>query len=732
MKSNKSRFNMLRKISFLSIYAIFILLGNVSVQTLEKDSTVENIKIGLALSGGGALGIAHIGVLQAFEEEGIPIDLIAGTSMGSIVGGLYASGYSSSEQRRIVKEIDWVNIFSEKSPVDMELVGSRYGILEPLLRLRFKFWEIYIPPGFSNGQSISNELFYYTSAANFAAGSNFNKLLVPYRAIAVDTLTGEVLVISEGELSQAIRGSMAIPMIFYPTRFNDHLLIDGGVINNLPTDVLRDMGADIVIACDVNGLPTFEEEPKTILAVAQHTMDIAFHELKKDNLKLADVLIVPDLKGHEVYEFSDLETLIDYGYQAAMANMDEIKKLIPPEKIENKILSNQLDTNKLDQALINTILVRGLSNVRKNVVISKFPLKENNTYNTDLAISGIEEIYATGLFENIWLELERIENDNVNIIIHVVEKYPRTLGFGLNYNELEGLSGFFQIIHFNLFGWGERFMPYLRYGDLYRKTGIEIVNDRLFSTPITLNNGIYYEQEMPSLYNDEGLQVDELKIDRIAGQFSIGAHVYKKLLFMAGLIGERIWLEENTYLGLSSEAVNVWNVFGKIFFNNTDNTYFPHRGINLSLEAETFGNIDFSENASIKMEGDLSFHFPISKNQTISANFFVGTSINGLPVYEKFRVGGPGNLPGYFRNELWGEHAYIIGLNYRLKLFKIIYFDSHFSATSINDSYLFKNNFYKGISTGLMADSPIGPISIIYGWNETGRDQLYFSMGYSF
>jgi NTE family protein len=316
MKSNIPEKILILQISF---FLIFISLGNISAQTLEENSPGEKLKIGLALSGGGALGIAHIGVIQAFEEEGIPIDIIAGTSMGSIVGGLYASGYSSSEQCRIVEEIDWINIFNSKPRNDAKLIGSRYGILEPLLRLRFKLWEIYIPPGFNNGQSISNELFYYTSAANFAGGSNFDNLSIPYRAVAVDTSTGEAVSLGQGDLAQALRASMAIPMIFYPTRFENRLLIDGGVLNNLPTDVVSAMGADIIIACDVLGVPSYEKEPRTIAEVAQHTMDIAFYELVRENIKLADILIEPDLKGHEAYDFTNLDNLIEYGYKAARA-----------------------------------------------------------------------------------------------------------------------------------------------------------------------------------------------------------------------------------------------------------------------------------------------------------------------------------------------------------------------------------------------------------------------------
>jgi len=205
----------------ITFFLLFGFLNSSWAQTV-RDSLAENkFKVGLALSGGGARGIAHIGVIQALEQEGIPIDIIAGASMGSIVGGLYAAGYSSSEQRVIVKQIDWKGIFNQQPAPEAELISKRYGIMKPLIRFRFKFWEIYIPLGLNNGQRISDELFQYTSAPNFAAGSNFDSLTVPYRAMAVGASSGEVLALGKGELAQAIRASTAIPFVFSPARLRE-------------------------------------------------------------------------------------------------------------------------------------------------------------------------------------------------------------------------------------------------------------------------------------------------------------------------------------------------------------------------------------------------------------------------------------------------------------------------------------------------------------------------------
>ncbi|KAF0141773.1 MAG: NTE family protein [Stygiobacter sp.] len=169
-------------------------LNNSKAKTTSFNSG-KDLKIGLALSGGGARGIAHIGIIIALKEEGNPIDYIAGTSMGSIVGGLYAVGYNGKDQKNIVHQIDWESIFNENPESGSELISKRYGMMESVVALRFKFWDIFIPFGLMNGQRINDELFKYTAQANYASKSNFDSLSIPYRPVVVDISTGEVVAI---------------------------------------------------------------------------------------------------------------------------------------------------------------------------------------------------------------------------------------------------------------------------------------------------------------------------------------------------------------------------------------------------------------------------------------------------------------------------------------------------------------------------------------------------------
>ena len=266
-----------RSLLILLISLVSILHGqelNNSKGETTNLSSGKDPKIGLALSGGGARGIAHIGVIIALEEEGIPIDFIAGTSMGSIVGGLYASGYSGEDQKNIVYQIDWEGIFNENPEPGSELISKRYGMMESIVVLRFKFWDVYIPFGLMNGQRINDELFKLTAQANYAAKSNFDSLSIPFKPVVVDISTGEVVAIDKGDLAQAIRGSMAIPFLFYPAKINGRYMVDGGVLNVIPTDVVKDMGADIIIGVDLEGLFPLGKEPTNLMEIADHTIDI--------------------------------------------------------------------------------------------------------------------------------------------------------------------------------------------------------------------------------------------------------------------------------------------------------------------------------------------------------------------------------------------------------------------------------------------------------------------------
>ncbi|KAF0149917.1 MAG: Patatin [Ignavibacteria bacterium] len=728
----------------LSLAILLILLESIlngqefniskSGTTTKNFSSGKDLKIGLALSGGGARGIAHIGVIIALEEEGIPIDYIAGTSMGSIVGGLYAAGYNGKDQKNIVHQIDWESIFNENPEPGFELISKRYGMMESIVTLRFKFWDVYIPFGLMNGQRINDELFKYTAQANYAAKSNFDSLSIPYRSVVVDISTGEVVAIDKGNLAQSIRGSMAIPFLFYPAKINDRYMVDGGVLNVIPTDVVKNMGADIIIGVDLEGLFPLGKEPTNLMEIADHTIDIMIRELKQKNIALADVLIEPQLGQHSSTDYSKFDSLIEKGYRAAKDKMEEIKRKIPQEILLKRKTKHWLDLTLLEKSIIGEINVIGNEYLFSEAILDDFLLSVGDKFNLDIAINGTKNIYASNLFNNVWLELDTLANEKLKVSINVVEKYPRTIGFGVNYREDEGVSGFVQIIHFNLFGWGERLMPLFRFGKLRTKVGVEMANDRLFGTPLTFHNGLYYESEYPYLYNSAGDQYDQMDFKRVVGLFSTGVQPYRKILISGGLRWERIWYKNSRNTANGYNRKDNLFLFGKINIDNTDNRYLPTKGIRFVVEGETILNYEKNTQPFSKMSTELSGVFPLPFKQRINPFVKIGTSNEKLPIYEKFRIGGSLIMPGFSRDELWGNHYAIFGISYFIETIKKINFQFNVTYGNVFEKYSdFRwDNLIVGISAGIVALSPIGPIALLYGLNELGRDQVYLSLGYEF
>jgi NTE family protein len=713
-------------------------------------------KVGLALGGGGARGMAHIGVIMALEEEGIPIDMIAGTSAGSIMGGLFAAGYSGREIREIMKTVNWKNVFSE-APFPRALwISQRYGLRQPLIKVHFAFWKIFLPHGLINGQHISEELFRLTTAANYAARSNFDDLAVPFRSVAVDISTGKLYALEKGNLAQAIRASTAIPGYYFPAIFDEKLMVDGGVLDMVPVDVTNKMGADVIIAVKVNQTLVQGKKPQNLIDILENMLGIMVAELGTKQLSLADVIIEPDLGTHSSLDFSGIDPIIEKGYMAAKQKMGDIKNLVKG-RIDREARSNRmLDTNALDRAKVSKIRVightisPGITGQSKEtgeqkqpktpkfagqkLILRYFPITPGKEFNIERALKGVEDLYATGLFQNVWLELDNPGNGDVEVNVHCLEESNRSIGLGGNFRNEEGLSGFIQIVPFNLFGLGDRIMPLFRYGRLQMKAGLEISISRFLLSSFSLDTGFYYEKEKPYWYSKTGENLGQLNIDRTLAKVSFGYQPSKNLFFALGFRGERIRMKNNPLPDLNAESLNYLNVFGRAIYDNVDDMYFPTRGIQIILENETVLSTNSQGQYFTKLIGSFNWTCSLFRKQTITPFAKWGLSINGLPVYEKFRVGGPTDLPGYHRHEVWGNNMILFGLKHRIPLYKRFNLQTTLSVASVFD--LLKNleagKFITGISTGLAFPSPVGPICLQYGWSGTGRNQFYLSIGYDF
>ncbi|MFC2082267.1 patatin-like phospholipase family protein, partial [Bacteroidota bacterium] len=281
-------------------------------------------KIGLVLSGGGARGLAHIGTLKLIDSLNIPIDYVAGTSMGGIVGALYAAGFTGNEIEKYVLAMDWDEMFLDKPP------RSEIPYLEKKddgkFQLKFGLEGItpVIPSGLIGGQNISLKFAELTSAVGSI--KDFDKLPIPYRCVAIDLITGNEVILKEGSLWKAMRATMAIPTVFSPVEWGDSLLIDGGVINNFPADILKDMGADVIIGVNVGSQLLRKEELGTLLGVLQQTMVLTDLARQRDNYKLCEIFIQPELDGFTTADFDSesVEEIVKRGIDAAEKNKERL------------------------------------------------------------------------------------------------------------------------------------------------------------------------------------------------------------------------------------------------------------------------------------------------------------------------------------------------------------------------------------------------------------------------
>ncbi|MCJ7802687.1 MAG: patatin-like phospholipase family protein [Candidatus Marinimicrobia bacterium] len=405
-------------LSQISIFIlIFVFLSGLYSQT-QNIELKNPSKIGLVLSGGGAFGFAHIPVLKTLDSLEIPIDYIAGTSMGGIAGALYSIGYTGEEIEQIAKSVDWEELFSDRPSRDF----VPYFIKKDDGKYQFSFgvegYKILPPSGVVRGQKIS--LLFSELTYAYEKIPDFDHLPIPYRCIAVDLLTGNEVVLKKGSLAKAMRSTMSIPTAFSPVIWGDSLLIDGGLLNNIPVDVIQEMGADFIIAVNVGRPLKSRNELRSMFSVLEQTVSIPAIRKKDENLKNVDIYIEPDLRGYNLAVFSqkNIEDIIAMGKEAVKNTLPDLIALKDQYFIREEI--------KLSQVNQNTIKVHGV-NITGNSILSfkklydLFDIKPGDDFYIDTLASHITKMHETGAFKSIKYKINYIHNNMVDIHLSVKE-----------------------------------------------------------------------------------------------------------------------------------------------------------------------------------------------------------------------------------------------------------------------------------------------------------------------
>jgi NTE family protein len=423
-------------IKYILSLAVLLMFSSLTLDLAAQQNISGRPKVGLVLSGGGAKGFAHIGVLKVLEESGLKIDYIGGTSMGSIVGGLYSIGYDADTLQNLVFGLDWNKLLSDDiSRRDLSIEEKpdydRFIINFPLRERK-----IALPAGMITGQNIENQMAELCSHVNHIR--NFDNLNIPYLCVAADVETGQEMVFRNGYLPMCMRASMAIPSVFAPMKIDGKLYVDGGVVNNFPVDHVKSMGADIIIGVDVGYQPKTTKNYMNLLSVMEQTVFMASLERTQNNRELCDILIKPDLTGYNTASFTSGDSLIVRGERAAMEYFDRFKAMADSLNNIEYIPYEKTSFMPSDSVLLREIRIDGMENVSGSLVKGKLNLEVLEKVTPAMISKSVSDLYSSLFFEKVTYELEPMDDEpigeGVRLIVRVTEREEGQLKVGLNYN----------------------------------------------------------------------------------------------------------------------------------------------------------------------------------------------------------------------------------------------------------------------------------------------------------
>ncbi|HSB92812.1 MAG TPA: patatin-like phospholipase family protein [Flavitalea sp.] len=397
-------------------------------------------KIGVTLSGGGAKGLAHIGILEAMDSAGLKVDYITGTSMGSVVGGLYAAGYSADTIEAVARELDWDILFSKAPQITSVSIEEKHEFNKYAVEIPFYQGRFRLSKGFIEGQELwlkLAELFQPVYKI-----TDFNQLSIPFACVGTDLATGNAVVMDQGNIIDCIRASMAIPAVFTPVVYNDKTLVDGGITNNFPVLEVKKMGADIVIGVNLNKGLLKAEELKTSLDIL---MQMAFFKDAADfekNREQCDIYITPDLQGNSAGSFDNSDSILDIGknygqlyYPIFKRLADSLNALYPPSV---PFVKDRLP--KSDSMLITKYTVTGLDQTTQDFFFELSGLHAGKAYSYKKVAESIRRIYGSRYYNSIKYDFVELDSGQTEMRFRAKENPLTMTKVALNYNGYTKLS----------------------------------------------------------------------------------------------------------------------------------------------------------------------------------------------------------------------------------------------------------------------------------------------------
>ena len=758
----------MKRLSFLLF--ICLLAANLIAQQPNSSQT-SRPKVGVVLGGGGAKGASHIGVLKYIEELGIPVDYVAGTSMGSIIGGLYALGYDPDEMTELISNIPWNEYIGNK--IDRKTMSEESRRRNSTLALVIPFnlnslknpnpnatLLSSLPSAYVNNSALIN--LFNDLCIGYQEEMDFNKMPIPFACVATDLITGEEVVLREGIIPQAMRASMAIPGVFSPVTIGDHVLVDGGLVNNFPADVLREMGADIIIGIEVTSEKTFTAEMlQSLPQVMARLLTNVTNAKRKENRELCDIHIVPDISGYGMLSFTPdaIETLVGRGYTKAQEYHDQLMAI--KQQVDQaaghpvgKELQAPSSLNLMsDSVMISEININGIDAKHNNWMARKGGLEANNHY-TKADIEKAVNLYrGTGCFDDITYNIIEVDplpkessnklSENYALNINMTPAKPHVMGLSVRYDTEEGAALLFKV------GLNEKsFRGHKLQLSAKLSYNPHLSAKYIYSIPSIANFNLFYDLRNEH-YKDRFNYINFVNFHHYQQKFGFSISQFHLLNVM---LSGGAYLVSTTYdkLGIDEESEFLYFLnhnrqavpFLEFQYDNLDDAYFAKHGIYGKLRGELSFDIDSSQynsqNISMAFQ---SYITPMDGKVTFIPQVY-GRILWGSERYY--------NLRNFFGGEVAGRHydhqLPYIGINYAQDGAPIMgilrcdvrynFYGKHYLTAMYNlllEDYSFFMVYSHGTGLKYSYNSMLGPVSLTGQWDSlTKKFSAYFSIGYTF
>ena len=445
---------------------IALLLASFAMNAHNDTIRPPRLKVGVVLGGGGAKGASHIGVLKYIEDMGIPVDYVAGTSMGSIIGGLYALGYSPDELTHLIADMRWSEYIGNKIDRSMMSEEARLRNATMLLNVPFSLESLFdsdantsfisqLPSAYVNNSSLIN--LFNNLCVGYQEEMDFNDLPIPFACVATDMITGDEVVLRSGSVPAAMRASMAIPGLFSPVAIGDKLLVDGGLVNNFPADVLKDMGADIIIGVEVTSnkdvtIADLQSLPQLFARLVTNSTSAK----RVENRSKCTVHIIPDISGFGMLSFTPeaIDTLVNRGYKSANGFHDQllaIKQAVDASAghpVSKTLRAPRAKNLKQESVLLRSITINNVSPRDSRWLTRKGKLIDGNKYSQDDLEQAMKVFRGTGSFDEITYQVKESDSSHWNhqlsdaydLTINMTPAKPNVFGLGVRYDTEEGAA----------------------------------------------------------------------------------------------------------------------------------------------------------------------------------------------------------------------------------------------------------------------------------------------------